>query len=292
MTTVRQAIVHARQLLIEADIEDAALNADLMAAQALVTDRSRLPLLWAESASPGFLEELELMVARRCRHEPLQYILGTWGFLDFAVKVGPGALIPRPETEEVFLAAVKAIETSAFAEKFVFADVGTGTGILGLALARRFEGSTGWLVDLSSEALGIAANNLQLFPSLQPRINLVKGNLLSAFAARQLHVVISNPPYINHDEIAGLMPEVSEFEPHMALDGGGDGLDLIVSLIGQAADVLVGEGLLIFEHGHGQRAAIMQSLDSRWADVVSGDDLCGRERFLILQRRNYQNEAG
>lgn len=287
MITVRQAIVQGRQQLVQADIEDAALNADLMAAKALMLDRSRLPIIWSEPASPEFLDEFKLMVARRCRHEPLQYIIGVWGFLDFEVKVGPGALIPRPETEEVFLAAVKAIEAANFAENFAFADVGTGSGILGLALARRFSGCTGWLVDLSSEALGIARNNLQLFPSLRPRINLVKGNLLEAFAHRQLHVVISNPPYINHDDIPGLMPEVSEFEPHMALDGGGEGLDLIVRLISQAADALAGEGLLIFEHGHGQRAAIMRSLDSRWINMLSGDDLCGRERFMILQRRDY-----
>ena len=153
----------------------------------------------------------------------MQYILGEWSFLDFDVSVGSGALIPRPETEEVFMAAAKTIENTAFSDSFKFADIGTGTGILGIALARKFAGASGFLVDISSDALQVAASNLHRFPELTSRIELINADLLSAFGIQQLHVILSNPPYVNSADIAHLMPEVSKFEPHLALDGGQSG---------------------------------------------------------------------
>lgn len=284
MTTVRQEIINIRQMLVKAHIEDASLNADLMAAAALDIERGRLAVFWNDTASPDFVAALRQMALRRCRHEPLQYILGRWSFLDLEIKVSAAALIPRPETEDVFFAAVKAIEESSFAQKFTFADVGTGTGILGISLAQRFAGARGWLVDLSAAALAVARQNLQQYPDLLSRVAITNSDLLSAFAANSLEVVISNPPYIDHDDMPMLMAEVKDYEPHIALDGGYKGLDIIEKLIAQADEVLVAGGLLIFEHGHGQRQAISRLVGAGWHSVSSGDDLCGRERFFILQR--------
>ena len=287
--TVKQVMVRARGRLEEAGVDDAAFNVNCMAAAILGVDIGRLPLHWPEKAGVDFVGRLDEMVRRRCAHEPLQYILRSWSFIDMTLVTRPGALIPRPETEEVFMAAAKAIEASIGAGRiprnFRFADVGTGTGALGLAMARHFVEARGLLIDVSEAALEIAAENLSVYKDLYKRVGVVRSNLLKAVQPLSLHVIISNPPYVNRGDIAALMPEVSEYEPLLALDGGTSGLDLIEFLIVQAAEKLLPGGLLIFEHGHGQRAAIKELIGKDWSSWQAGDDLSGRERYFILTRK-------
>ncbi|PKL49136.1 MAG: peptide chain release factor N(5)-glutamine methyltransferase [Candidatus Riflebacteria bacterium HGW-Riflebacteria-2] len=286
---IQQVISQARGRLEEAGVDDAAFNVNCMAAAILGVDIGRLPLHWPEKAGADFGGRLDEMVRRRCAHEPLQYILRSWSFLDMTLVTRPGALIPRSETEEVFMAAAKAIEESISAgripQNFRFADVGTGTGALGLAMARRFTEATGVLIDISEAALEVATENLCTYKDVCKRIGVVRSNLLEAVQPTGLHVIISNPPYVNRGDIATLMPEVSEYEPLLALDGGTSGLDLIELLIVQAAEKLLPDGLLIFEHGHGQRAAIKELIGNGWSSWHAGDDLSGRERYFILTRK-------
>ncbi len=283
--TIRELILGARRELESHQIDDAAFNADCLAASALNVTNGRLPHFWAKPADAGFVDKFAGLVRRRCHHEPLQYIVGEWSFLDFDVQVGPGALIPRPETEEVFLAAVHEISLRPFKDSFRFADVGTGTGILAIAMARRFPGASGTMIDLSEEALALAYHNLNRFPEAFSRVSLLRSDLLSSFGPSSLQVIISNPPYIVSDDIAHLQAEVRQYEPVMALDGGLSGVELIEKLVSQAEKVLVSGGLLVFEHGHGQRQQLMTLLNDSWKLIKAGDDLCGRERFFILERR-------
>jgi len=283
--TVRQLILQARERLSEARIDDAAFNADCMAAEILGTDNGRLPLYWPEKADAAFVGRLADMVRRRCANEPLQYILQNWCFLDMTLTTRPGALIPRPETEDVFDAAVKAISAAGIPDDFLFADVGTGTGALGLALARRFARSRGVLIDISSAALSVARENLAKFHELHGRVNIACADLLSALVPCSLQVVISNPPYIDELAMSALMPEVRDYEPGLALGGGPGGLVVIGRLLSQAAEKLVAGGLLIFEHGHGQRRAIKGLIGDAWVTCRAGDDLAGRERYFILSRK-------
>ncbi len=286
--TVQQVMVAARGRLAAAGIDDAAFNVNCMAAAILAVDIGQLPLHWQENAGADFVGRLDEMVRRRCLHEPLQYILRSWSFLDMTLVARPGALIPRPETEEVFMAAAKAVEESVSAgripQNFRFADVGTGTGALGLAMARRFAEAHGLLVDISEAALAVATENLCVYKDAYKRIGAVQSSLLEAVRPASLHVIISNPPYVNRGDIAALMPEVSEYEPLLALDGGTSGLDLIELLIVQSVEKLLPGGLLIFEHGHGQRAAIKELIGNGWSSWQAGNDLSGRERYFILTR--------
>lgn len=288
--TIKQILVRARTRLEQAGIDDAAFNLNCMATEILGVDAGRLPLYWPEIAPADFVGRLNNMVSRRCAHEPLQYILGNWSFLDMTLVTRAGVLIPRPETEEVFMAAAKAIEEAISQEvlpqNFRFADVGTGSGALGLALARRFTRTQGLLIDISAAALEIARENLALYSDVYTRVGVVLADLLSAVQPASLHVIISNPPYVNRGDIAALMPEVSKHEPHLALDGGTSGLDLIERLLAQAAEKLVAGGLLIFEHGHGQRQAIKSLTGNEWSVCLTGDDLSHRERWFILTRSN------
>ena len=282
--TVRQLILNARRELAGHQIEDAAFNADCLAARVLGVNNGSLLRFWETPATDQFCREFASLLHRRCQHEPLQYLVGEWGFLDFEVQVGPGALIPRPETEEVFLAAARAIDERPFKTGFRIADIGTGTGILGIAMARRFPGAAGFLVDLSAEALALAQGNLKKFSEIEGRLALLQGDLLSAFADASLHMIISNPPYVVSEDIPNLQPEVSKFEPEMALDGGPHGIELIEQLLVEAWRVLLPGGLLVFEHGHGQRPELLKLTASRWQLLLAGDDLCGRQRYLVLER--------
>lgn len=286
MATLKELILQARRELEQAQIDDVIINADLLAASLLQVERGRLPLHWQNECENEFVERFLALVERRCRHEPLQYLLADWPFLDFTLVTRPGALIPRPETEEVFLALAEEIEQAKFKNQFSFVDICTGTGAIGLALIKRFPGALGWLSDISADAVAVAAENLARFAEIaQPRLQLLRADLLEAFAENSLDVIVANPPYIASHEIAALMPEVRDFEPKLALDGGGDGLDLIRKMLQQAQFCLRSDGLLAFEHGHGQRAAIFQILcqTSQFEVLQAGDDLCGCERFFILR---------
>ncbi len=281
--TIKEYLNDAVHTLEQSGIEDAKFNVNLIASKILKIDYTKLPLYWSEKPSDYFINEFKKLLGRRLSREPLQYILGEWCFLDFDVNVGEGALIPRPETEEVLLAAVEAIKANSIKSDFKFADVGTGTGILGLAMAKYFPKSIGYLVDISDKALKIAESNLLKYSELKSRLSLVNSDLLEAFDVDSLDVIISNPPYIDSEEVLELMPEVTNYEPHLALDGGKGGLVLIDKLQSQASKVLKNNGLFIFEHGHGQREAIEKLLLPSWKILKEGNDFADKERFFILK---------
>ena len=288
--TIKELLNYAVQTLEQAGIEDAKLNANLIGSKILEIEYTKLPFYWNKPVSEDFSKDFQKLLNRRLFHEPLQYILGEWSFLDFDVNVGEGALIPRPETEEVLLSAVEAIKTSSLRPDFKFADVGTGTGILGIAMAKYFPKSIGYLVDISDEALKIAESNLLRYSELlvfnnkkQSRVSLIKSDLLEKFTDDSLDVIISNPPYIDTEEVKTLMPEVVDYEPHIALDGGINGLEIIEKLLRQSEKVLKNNGLLVFEHGHGQRNEIKKMLCPSWKILKEGNDFADKERFFILK---------
>lgn len=281
--SIKALLNDAVQTLEKAGIEDAKLNVNLIASKILEIEYTKLPFYWNKPVADDFYNQFQKLIERRLKHEPIQYILGEWCFLDFDVNVGEGALIPRPETEEVFLAAVEAIKNNIQKQDFKFADVGTGTGILGLAMAKYFPKSIGYLVDISDKALKIAERNLLKYSELKSRLSLVNSDLLEAFNVDSLDVIISNPPYIDSQEVLELMPEVTNYEPHLALDGGKGGLVLINKLQIQASKVLKNNGLFIFEHGHGQREAIEKLLLPSWKILKEGNDFADKERFFILK---------
>jgi release factor glutamine methyltransferase len=287
MPCLKELLFEAQARLKAAKIEDALLNVNLMAASLFGCDQAKLPLLWPEPVEERFKTDLAALVARRCRHEPLQYILGEWSFLDFQVKTRPGALIPRPETEELVLEVFNCLAREFTDRDFSFVDLCSGSGIIGIALAKKYPASRGWLCDISARALQIAAENLKLNNLDCTRLRLLRADMLSSFAAQTIDLIVANPPYIKTEELSQLMPEVRSYEPAMALDGGPDGLKLIDKMLRQANECLKSGGILAFEHGHGQRQQIMHLLEKMtcFSLIDARDDLCRRERIFILQKR-------
>lgn len=268
----------------EAGIVDPGADAALLLAHVLGTTRDRLILfLDQEFAAPK--ENLySCLVRRRLAHEPVQYLLGVWWFHGLELEVGPEALIPRHDTEDWLDAFLPRLKERFDERVFCFADIGTGTGAIGLTLANEFRAARGFLCDISSDALLLAGRNVKRHIPLAAFLVLVQTDLLEAFDAEKFELIISNPPYIDSAEIQTLMPEVRNHEPRIALDGGENGLETIRRLLTTAGTRLKPGGLLTFEHGHGQREAILHLPSPGLHLLEFGDDCGGRERYIIFEK--------
>ncbi|MFZ2960359.1 MAG: peptide chain release factor N(5)-glutamine methyltransferase [Candidatus Ozemobacteraceae bacterium] len=282
---IRDALLTIERRLAEGGVPEPRENAELLVAAVLDCERGRLPLLKSEELPGEAAERLETFVSRRLTREPLQYLLGEWPFLRLTLRVAPGALIPRPETEE-WVAALCDMLGARFGEApFLFADVGTGTGAIGLALVERFSRAHGLLVDRSADALDVARANLARYPNLACRLQLLRADLLEAVAENAVDLIVSNPPYVDHADMPTLQPEVRLFEPALALDGGTGGLELPRRLLAAAGSRLRSHGLFVMEHGHGQRASLLAHTPEDLDLVHAKDDLEGRERVLVWEKR-------
>ena len=189
---------------------------------------------------------LDGLARRREAGEPLAYILGEWQFYGRDFDVGPGVLIPRPETERLIDAARTLLPRD---ERFVFLDWGTGSGCIALTLLLEFPNSSALMAERSPEALAWARRNLARH-GLEARARLIPTETpADIFINHECGLVISNPPYIPTGDIPGLMREVRDHEPHEALDGGADGARCYEALLERAAKWLRPEGFLVLEVG-------------------------------------------
>ena len=278
-------IFNATKKLAEEGIDSPALNSDYLAAYALGITKDRLPLHWNDEMSGEFVNQFSTLVNRRLAREPLQYILGEWSFLDINVKVGAGVLIPRPETEEMAVQVEYYLNENFSNKAFLFADVGSGTGILGITIARMFPKSSGICIDVSKDAIETLQKNINQNLSNDRRLITINGDLLSSVKKSSLDFIISNPPYIANNDIEMLQPEVKNFEPKIALAGGKIGIEVIFDLITQSSVVLKKNGLLAIEHGHGQRKNIIDFSEKHGFKVIHiGTDMGNKERYLIWEK--------
>jgi release factor glutamine methyltransferase len=226
-------------------------------------------------------------VSRRVAREPLAYITGDTEFMGFRFRCDPRALVPRPDTETLVLLAAHLL--SAFApDRPTIVDVGTGTGCIGVSLARILPHSTVLLTDISPDALALATENARangVREQVRPLCGAFLCPVLHAGLAADVVAVVSNPPYVPAGELAGLEPEVSRHEPRIALDGGPDGLDAFRRLLRQAVD-LPALRLLALEVGIGQAEEVARMMADHfrgWAVQVRAD-LGGVPRVVWTQR--------
>lgn len=228
------------------------------------------------------LEEVAALWQRHRRtQEPLQYLVGLCPWRDLELAVAPGVLIPRAETE---LLVELACQLCA-APPRRWADLGTGSGCLAVALARQWPASEGCAVDLSAAALAQAGANLAAH-GLQPRVALHQGSWWEPLAplAGSLELVVANPPYIPTAVWRTLEPGVRDHEPALALDGGADGLAAIREIAAGAASHLAPGGLLLLEHHHDQSAAVVALLERGGLEQgCAHADLEGQLRFAVAR---------
>jgi release factor glutamine methyltransferase len=235
-------------------------------------------------------EDLELLWQRRLNERlPVQYLVGVAPWRQFRLIVSPAVLIPRPETEFLIDLAVEMVKMSPRLQQGNWVDLGTGSGAIALGLADAFSGGLIHAVDVSSEALAIAQQNAR-DNRLDHRIQFYQGSWWEPLLNLQGKVaaMVSNPPYIPTETVKTLQPEVVNHEPHLALDGGDDGLDDIRHLVATAPTYLEDGGLWMVEMMEGQAEMVFQLLENQgsYEDIQIHRDFAGIERYAIAICRN------
>lgn len=222
---------------------------------------------------------------------PIQYLVGQTPWRNFMLYVSPAVLIPRPETELMIDKVAAAVAASAHPTQLhqgTWVDLGTGSGAIALGLAQLLPQAQILAVDISPEALTVAEQNA-LAHGLSDRIQLLQGSWFEPLEPwrGRLTGVIANPPYIPQAIIPTLQPEVADHEPHLALDGGQDGLDCLDHLIQTAPAFLQPNGLWLVELMQGQAAIVMERLTQTgyYDDISACRDLAGIDRFVMARRR-------
>jgi len=254
--------------------------------------------IYFKEIAPEQQAELDVLIARAELGEPIQYIIGHVDFRGLEIHCDRRALIPRPETEQLVEEVLAFSRRRGFQPRsheqgmaveqtrleasstLKIADVCTGTGCIGLALAAELPGARVVGIDISPEALTLAKENVERL-GLSDRFQCLKNNLLEEFEENSLDVVVSNPPYIFSKVWKNLDTSVREFEPQLALDGGEDGMDLIWPLVEQAARVLKPGGGLFIEIGYDQGQAGFQCLEKTgFQNVQIIQDYAGLDRIV------------
>lgn len=235
-------------------VESPRVDAEHLIAEALGKSRIELYLDLDRPLNEEERARIRALVERRRRLEPVAYILGYRDFYKARFKVGPGVLIPRPDTEIAVEEALRRLPKDG--DDLLILDLCAGSGAIGLSILGEREGARAILSDISEEALEIARANAQAL-GLEERVSYAKGDLFEALdPGVRFDLIVSNPPYIPAAEIDTLAPDIREFEPRLALDGGEDGLDLHRRIAARAAEFLKPGGSLIVEGGDGQAGAI------------------------------------
>ncbi|MEG4504163.1 peptide chain release factor N(5)-glutamine methyltransferase [Microcoleus sp. F6_B4] len=232
--------------------------------------------------------ELALLWQRRLQERvPVQYLTGVAHWRHFSLKVTPAVLIPRPETELLIDLAVEAVKSYSVNPKSHWVDLGTGSGAIAIGLASALTNARVYAVDCSSEALAVARLNAENL-GFESRINFYQGSWWEPleFLKGQVSGMVSNPPYIPSSTVLTLQPEVLKHEPHLALDGGFDGLDCIRHLVETAPDYLESGGVWLVEMMAGQETAVADMLQSHgsYGKVQIFSDLAGIDRFALAYR--------
>ncbi|MEV4735500.1 MULTISPECIES: peptide chain release factor N(5)-glutamine methyltransferase [unclassified Microbacterium] len=282
-TSLASLVRAAVQRLADAGVPDPLVDAELLAGHVLGMRRGEVQaaLVRGDTVSDSRSIAFDELVARRTVREPLQHITGVAPFRHLELAVGPGVFVPRPETETVVQFAIDALLASPDPAPIAI-DLGTGSGAIALAMATEVPHARVFATELSPEAFPWARRNTAGVPNL----TLVNEDLGEAF--RDLDgsasVVISNPPYVP-DAAVPRDPEVRLFDPHMALYGGEDGLDIVRILSVRAAELLRSGGLLVIEHGELQGEEIRSILTrDGWRAAATHRDLTLRDRATTALR--------
>ena len=271
--TYREAINLGEKVLNMADVADAKIDAWLLLEMVCKIDRSFYYLHMEDEVAEEQLIEDEIALRKRAEHVPLQYIVGEAEFMGLKFKVNSNVLIPRQDTETLVEEALKVVKPG-----MKVLDMCTGSGCVLISILKNVHGTGGYGYDISKQAINVAKENAKLndVPAIFER-----SNLFEDVADETFDVIVSNPPYIRSDEIPFLMPEVSEFEPHEALDGKEDGLFFYRKIIQESPDYLTDGGYLLFEIGYDQGWAVSSMMkEAGFEDVCVKKDLARNDRVV------------
>ncbi|MFZ6016975.1 MAG: peptide chain release factor N(5)-glutamine methyltransferase [Nitrospirota bacterium] len=296
------------EFLKRSGVDDAVREAEMIISHCFGIDRTALyrdnPQISEEE-----LTKIDGFLKRRSKREPLQYIVGYTEFYGLKIKVGPGVLIPRPETELLVEEAIKTVKSFKLKVEsedkdsslvtprprsakrggrhlsLIILDLCTGSGCLALALAREFPDAHIYGTDTSEIAIEYAKENAEI--NGIKNVTFVRGNLFEPIEEEEFDLIVSNPPYIKRDDIKDLQPEIRDWEPVEALNGGADGLDFYRAIIPAAHGYLKEGGCIILELGFEQAGLVSRIADDAgFKDISLIKDYAGIERIIKVRRYN------
>lgn len=285
--TLRQRIVAARARLTAAGVDnhEAVLDTNLLARKVLGWSRAELLMRQDDVPPDGFEREFNVLIERRARREPAAYICGTQEFWSRDFAVGPGVLIPRPETELIVEELLNLLPVDAPALPRRIADIGTGSGCIAISVAAERPHVHVVATDISRDALDVARRNAARI-GVEPRIEFIECAYLSGTTG-PFDFILANPPYISESEYQDLAPEVREYEPETALKAGDDGMRDIRQIVDVAAARLKPGGTLFMEIGHTQAAPVQELLTQFPSLTLTrvSTDLQRIPRVAVIERK-------
>jgi release factor glutamine methyltransferase len=282
--TVLEAIQKSAEFLAKKNVESPRLQVELLLAHLLKLPRMKSYLNFERALSPTEIDSLRELVKRRGQREPLQHIIGSTSFCGHEIAVNHHTLVPRPETELlaeegwIFLSTINSQPSTTL-------DFGTGTGCIAIAIAAKCPNAKIVATDISVEAMALAKENAAR-NKVSERIDFLLGDGFATITTdSKFDLIISNPPYIPSTEIETLQPEVRDFDPRAALDGGADGLDFFRRIAAEAKPFLKPDGKTMLEFGDGHADAIRKIFeDEKWIVEAVKDDYSQRARILIAKK--------
>ena len=275
---VKTVLAWASKALSEANREHNTpqLDAELLLCSLLTWERHHLVTRDDHQLTEEAWANYRSLVERRALGEPIAYIIGTKPFMGMDFKVGPGVLIPRPDTELLVMSVLQAMPSFQSV-----CEVGTGSGAVIVSLLALNHEAMGCGLDISEMAIEITRENAYS-NHVYNRLDLRLSDCFSALNGDELFdVIVSNPPYISGDDMAALMGDVADYEPHLALYGGVDGLDFYRKLAAEAPRFLKEKGGLFFEIGYDQAESVMAIMaENHFHNIVMSRDLAGHPRVV------------
>ncbi len=292
--TVLEAIQKSTEFLAKKNVESPRLQTELLLAHLLKMPRMKLYLNFDRALTATETDALREFVKRRGQREPLQHIVGSTSFCGYEITVNRHVLVPRPETELLAEMGWQQLSTLN-SQPSTSLDFCTGSGCIAIALAAKCSTAKIIATDISADALALAKENAAK-NGVAERIEFLQGDGLAVLndnvqggsrgrSPHQFDLIVSNPPYIASVEIETLDPEVRDFDPRLALDGGADGLVFYRKIAVEAKSFLKPDGKLMLEFGDGQADAIKKIFEGeKWIVEAVKDDYSQRARILVARR--------
>lgn len=282
---IKEALAQSAEALRQAGVDDAGREARSMLEFATGKDTAFLIAHPEYDLQNAEIERFTSFVVRRAGREPFHYITGTREFFGREFFVEPGVLIPRPETEFLVECAIDRLSRHPFPR---FIEIGVGSGCVAVSILKSVSDATAVAVDVSDFALRVASANAARH-LVSDRLELRNGSVFAGISER-FDLIVSNPPYVPDDDLRAMQPEVAKFEPHLALFGGSDGLDIVRKIAEEARNFLNPNGVLAMEIGFGQSEAVRELLESSgWTSIDFIPDLKGIERVATASRPKILN---
>jgi len=281
--TSREALILTRQTLASVNSDEAGIESELLLCQVLGISKTKLYSEPQRVLTPTEIKELQHSINRCLLHEPIAYILEHGDFYGHDFYVNHHVFIPRPETELLVEEAINFAHNHSISQnKFILADIGTGSGAIAISVALALPQAKVYAIDITTSTLHVAHINCQRH-HVTHQVTLLQGNLLEPLP-EPVNVIIANLPYVKNHELRMLAPETIDFEPSVALIGGEDGLNVIRQLLNQIEGKICPGGCLLLEIGYGQKEPITSLINSHFAQasIEIVPDLAGIERIARI----------